>query len=60
MNIEQIKQAFATDGRKVTPGNSDGYYRVSGARKERSLRSLQREAKVLVKQQQKAARRGVS
>lgn len=56
MNIDQIKQVFASAGKQVTDTSSEGYYKVDGG-KARSERSLMREAKTIVKQQQKAARK---
>jgi len=56
VQIEEIKRVFTSVGKRITDDSSDGYYRVDGG-KSRSERSLMREAKGIVKQQQKAANR---
>tara|TARA_R110002126_G_C10320255_1_gene488862 strand:+ start:305 stop:484 length:180 start_codon:yes stop_codon:yes gene_type:complete len=56
MQIEEIKHVFTSVGKRVTDDNSEGYYKVDGG-KSRSERSLMREAKSIVKQQQKAAKK---
>lgn len=57
MNIAQMKQVFRSDGKTITDAGIPGYYRVDGG-KHRSARSLEREAKMILKQQMKAAKRG--
>lgn len=59
MNIDQIKQVFASAGKQVTDTSSEGYYKVDGG-KARSERSLMREAKAIEKQMKKAAKRGAA
>lgn len=57
MQIEELKQVFSSVGKQVTECGVDGYYKVDGG-KHRSVRSLEREAKAILKQQKKAAKRG--
>lgn len=58
MQLEELKKVFASTGRTVTECDVPGYYKVDGG-KHRSVRSLEREAKGILKQQKKAARRVV-
>lgn len=62
MQIEQIKEVFASVGRCVKESDIAGYYRVDGSTKHmyRSLRSLEREVKTIIKQQKKAVRRSAT
>lgn len=54
MNINEVKQVFASQGKSVTDCGVKGYYKIDGGNgKHRSKRSLTREAKSIVKKLRK-------
>jgi len=57
MQIEEIKHVFASQGDYIINITGTNYYRVGGKPRQRSLRSLDRQAQAIVKKQQKAARK---
>lgn len=57
MQLEEIKKVLASKGMHVWNTKIDGYYKVNGCGKYRSERSLMREAKSIVKQQEKDAKK---
>lgn len=58
MQIDEIRKTFASLGKQIDSIPGESHYKVTGCVKHRSLRSLQREAKMIQKQQKKAAKRG--